>query len=210
MTSIDQVVRTVSVDDAIRGRRSVRRYRSDAVPQEDIAMVLEAARWAPSPHNAEPWRFAVLGSRLARSRLATAMGARWRGDLGRDGIAPEAIEAEIRKSFRRIVEAPAAIVVCLCAEGLDTYPDPWREQAEMLMAAHSVGAAVQNMMLMAYGRGLATGWMCAPLFCPDAVAAALELPADWIAQGLITLGYPVAWPEVRERRPADELVRRVE
>jgi F420 biosynthesis protein FbiB-like protein len=201
---------SLAVEAAIRGRRSVRRYRPDPVSDEDLAAVLEAGRWAPSPHNAEPWRFVVLQTRDARVRLAMAMGRRWREDLGRDGLAADVIEAELRKSFRRITDAPAAIVVCLCADGLDAYPDGPRQQAELLMAAHSVGAAVQNMMLVAYGRGLATGWMCAPLFCPDVVADALGLPSNWIAQGLITAGRPEAWPEARERRPTADLVRRVE
>ncbi len=208
--TLSQGERESAVETAIRGRRSVRRYRPDPVPEEELAVVLEAARWAPSPHNAEPWRFVVLGSREARARLATAMGDRWRRDLGRDSLAPTAIEAEIGKSYRRITEAPAAVVVCLCADGLDAYRDAPRQQAELLMAAQSVGAAVQNIMLVAFDRGLATGWMCAPLFCPEVVADALRLPKGWMAQGLITLGYPVAWPEARQRRPADELVRRVD
>src|SRR5581483_2825555 len=194
------------VDRAIRGRRSVRSFRPDPISNNDLDAVLDAARWAPSPHNAEPWRFVVLRSRAAKDRLARAMGARWGEDLARDGWAPDAIEAEQRKSIRRIVEAPAGIVVCLTSEGLDAYPDAGRQRAELMMAAHSVGAAVQNMMLAAFARGLATGWMCAPLFCPDVVREALGLSADLNPQGLITIGYPVAWPKVRERRPTAELV----
>ncbi len=196
----------VSIEQAIRGRRSVRRYRPDPVPDEDVSAVLDAARWAPSPHNAEPWRFVVLADRESRVRLAEAMGERWRADLAGDSVAPETIEAEVRSSFRRITGAPVAIVVCLTREGLDEYPDSARQQAELLMAAHSVGAAVQNMMLAAYDRGLSTGWMCAPLFCPDVVIAALGLPSDWIAQGLITLGYPAKSPDAAARGPLEKLV----
>lgn len=195
-----------SVEQAIRGRRSVRRYRPDPVPDEDVSAILDAARWAPSPHNAEPWRFVVLADRDAKIRLAEAMGERWRADLAGDSVAPEMIEAELRKSVRRISGAPAAIVVCLTREGLDDYPDSARQQAELLMAAHSVGAAVQNMMLAAHDRGLATGWMCAPLFCPEVVVAALGLPSDWVAQGLITLGYAATSPEAPTRGPLDQLV----
>lgn len=194
------------VGQAIEGRRSVRKYRAEPVSEANLSAVLEAARWAPSPHNAEPWRFVLLRTREAKERLALAMGSRWSEDLARDGLGAEAIAAELRQSHRRITEAPVAIVVCLCREGLDQYPDAARQQAELLMAAHSVGAAIQNMMLVAYERGLASGWMCAPLFCPDVVAEALGLPPDLVAQGLITLGYPVVWPEARQRRPMSELV----
>ena len=194
------------VDDAIRGRRSVRRYRQDPVSDSDLEAVLDAARWAPSPHNAEPWRLVVLRSKSAKERLALAMGQRWAEDLRRDGLAPELIEKELRTSHARITGAPVVAVVCLTDEGLDHYPDPNRQQAETMMAAQSVGAAVQNMMLAAYARGLATGWMCAPLFCPEVVVEALGLPQGYVAQGLITIGYPADWPPVRARRPMRELV----
>jgi F420 biosynthesis protein FbiB-like protein len=195
-----------AVDSALHGRRSVRAYRTDPISEEDLAAILDAARWAPSPHNSEPWRFAVLRGAAAKERLVAAMGARWAGDLSRDGVAPEIIERELRESNRRITEAPIVVIVSLTSEGLDTYPDPIRQQAELLMAAHSVGSAVQNIMLAAYARGIATGWMCAPLFCPEVVVKALGLPTELSPQGLITMGYPVSWPRLRKRRAMDDLV----
>lgn len=190
----------------LKGRRSVRDYLPAAVPEEDLEAVLDAGRWAPSPHNAEPWRFVVLRQLEAKERLCAAMGRRWQTDLAADGVASDLIAGEVRKSRERITGAPIVILACLCNDGLDQYPDAHRQQAELLMAAHSLGAAVQNIMLAAYARGLATGWMCAPLFCPDVVLEALDLPTGLFPQGLITLGYPRAWPKVRARRPMPELV----
>jgi len=196
-------------DIVLKGRRSIRRYLPDPVPEEDLQVILEQSRWAPSPHNSEPWRFAVLRTPEVKERLAAAMAERWVQDLQGDGWTPEAIERELRISRRRIVEAPVVIVACLVDEGLDEYPDPTRQLNEQLMAAHSLGAAVQNVMVGAYARGLGTCWMCAPLFCPDVVVHALDLPTEYKPQGLITLGYPVAWPDARERRPMPDLVMEV-
>jgi len=194
------------IDRVITGRRSVRRYLTDAVAEADLDAILDAARWAPSPHNSEPWRFVVLRGAEIKERLAAMMGERWQHDLERDGVAAAAIAAELRRSHRRITESPVVVVVCQSREGLDDYPDPARQQAELVMAAHSVGAVVQNMMLSAYARGLATGWMCAPLFCPDVVADALCISREFVAQGLITIGYPESWPAQRARRSMTELV----
>src|SRR5690349_24629168 len=69
----------------IQGRHSVRRYHDHPVPRELIEQVLEAARWAPSPHGRLPWRFAVLTKPALRSRLADAMGDEWRRQLAMDG-----------------------------------------------------------------------------------------------------------------------------
>jgi nitroreductase len=74
------------------------------------------------------------------------------------------------------------------------------------MAVQSIGAAIQNMLLMAYDLGLDTGWMCAPLFCPDIARVALGLSETLIPQALITVGYAAADPKRRERLPLEELI----
>jgi F420 biosynthesis protein FbiB-like protein len=195
-----------SVSQAIRGRRSVRSYRTDPVSDQDLNAVVDAARWAPSPHNSEPWRFVVVRTGAAKQRLATAMAERWQVDLASDGMSPEAIARELRLSHRRLTGAPVLLLVCLTDEGLDQYPDAQRAAAELTMATQSVGAAVQNAMLEAHARGLGTGWMCAPLFCPATVRGALGLSDDLSPQGIITLGYGLRQPPTRERRPLRDLL----
>jgi len=70
------------------------------------------------------------------------------------------------------------------------------------MAVQSVALAAQNLLLMAHAEGLGACWVCAPLFCPDVVRDVLSLPADWEAQGLITMGYP-AEQRTKTREPLD-------
>jgi nitroreductase len=74
------------------------------------------------------------------------------------------------------------------------------------MAAQSVGAALQNVMLAAHARGLATCWLCAPLFCPEVVVATLGLAPALYPQALLTLGYPAAPPPPRDRLPLGSLL----
>ena len=91
-------------------------------------------------------------------------------------------------------------------EILDEYPDPARQEAETLMAAHSLGAALQNVMLAAHANGLASCWMCAPVFCSDVVRDALALPAYLIPHAIVTIGYPARPPRERERPSVDQIV----
>jgi F420 biosynthesis protein FbiB-like protein len=197
---------TLNLMEIIRGRRSVRRYQDRPVPRELIEEILEAARWAPSPHGRQPWRFAVLTRDAPKRALAAAMGDEWRRQLALDGQAPEVIETRFAKSRERIIRAPTIIIPCLYLADLDVYPDAARSAAEMTMAIQSLGCAVQNMLLMAYSLGLDGGWMCAPLFCPEVVVAALDLDAALIPHALITLGYAAADPVRRERLPLDRLI----
>ncbi len=190
----------------MKGRRSVRAFLPQPVDRDVIMQILEAARWAPSPHGRQPWRFVVLTRPEARERLAAAMGDDWRRQLALDGQDEALISLRQRKSHERITGAPVVIVPCLYLEDLDTYPDQERQAAETTMAVQSLGCAIQNMLLTAYSLGLDTGWMCAPLFCGDTVRAALDLDAALIPHALIPLGYPAKDPVRRPRRPLDELI----
>jgi F420 biosynthesis protein FbiB-like protein len=120
------------------------------------------------------------------------MGERLRADLTADGVAPELIARDVSRSYSRISGAPLAILVCLSMADMDRYPDARRNEAEYNMAVQSVAMAAQNLLLAAHAEGLGACWMCAPLFCPDVVRHALDLPQDWQPQALITLGYPAA------------------
>ena len=175
--------------DLIRTRRSIRRYTKEAVATTLIRRLLEAAAWAPSAHNRQPWRFAVITKSGDKDRLATAMGLRLRADRTADGDDPAEIERDVSRSYARLTGAPVLIVVCLSMVDMDAYPDPVRKHNEWVMAAQSTAMAAQNMLLQAHAEGLAACWVCAPLFVPGLVRATLELPPDWEPQGLISLGY---------------------
>jgi coenzyme F420-0:L-glutamate ligase/coenzyme F420-1:gamma-L-glutamate ligase len=195
--------------DVIPERRSIRRYQPAPIPDALIERLLAAACWAPSAHNRQPWRFAVLRDAAPKARLAQAMGARLAADRRRDGDDPTAIAADVARSHARISGAPAVVAACLTLADMDRYPDPARAAAEHLMAVQSTAMAVQNLLLAAAAEGLGACWMCAPLFCPDAVRAALALPDDWQPQALVTLGHPASAGKPATRRPLAELVREI-
>jgi F420 biosynthesis protein FbiB-like protein len=171
-------------------RRSIRRYRPDSVPQDIIKQILTAAAWAPSAHNRQPWRFAVITKDTTKHKLAAAMGQKLRADLAADGLAPDLIEKDTSRSYQRLTNAPLLILLCLTMADMDSYPDAQRQQNEHLMAVQSTALAGQNLLLAAHTLGLGACWMCAPLFSPNIVRQTLNLPADWQPQALITLGYP--------------------
>jgi len=190
----------------LQNRRSVRKYQAHPVSRELIEQVLEAARWAPSPHGRQPWRFVVLTRQEVKLWLADRMGDTWRQNLEMDGQDTEIVNIRLEKSRERILKAPVIIIPCLCLEDLDHYPDEKRQADETIMAIQSIGAAIQNMLLMAYDMGLDTGWMCAPLFCPEVVCEALDLDKRLIPHALVTMGYAAADPKRRERLPLSSLI----
>lgn len=196
----------LSFADLVRGRRSVRAYRAEPVPRALIEQILEAARWAPSPHGRMPWRFVVLTRPQAKEALTAAMGEEWERQLRFDGDPPAVFERRLERSRDRIRSAPVCVIPCLYLEDLDVYPDPVRQEAERMMAVQSLGCAAQNMLLAAYDLGIDSGWLCAPLFCAPAVRLALDLPPAFHPHALLTFGYAAREPKRRPRLPLAELV----
>ncbi|HEV2109610.1 MAG TPA: TIGR03668 family PPOX class F420-dependent oxidoreductase [Thermomicrobiales bacterium] len=198
--------RLLELESVIRGRRSVRAFTGEPVPRAVIERAIEAAGWAPSPHGRQPWRFAVVESADRKLTLTNAMAATWQEQLELDGQDTEIVQTRLRKSRERLLTAPILLVPCLYLEGLDDYPDPGRQEAEATMAVQSIGAAIQNLLLMIHASGYDAGWMCAPLFCPDVVRDALGLDAALIPHALITVGRAAKDPIRRPRLPLDDLI----
>jgi coenzyme F420-0:L-glutamate ligase / coenzyme F420-1:gamma-L-glutamate ligase len=198
--------RADTVEELLLRRRSVRRYTSEPVAGAVLEKLLRAAICAPSAHNSQPWRFAVMQTLGPKERLARAMGERLRTDRTRDGDRIDLIESDIARSFARITGAPVVVIVCLTMEDTDPYPDERRRSAERQMAVQSTAMAMQNLQLAASAAGLGASIMCAPLFCPDIVSEVCELPSAWKPQGLVTIGYPANAGKPFTRRPLNDVV----
>jgi coenzyme F420-0:L-glutamate ligase / coenzyme F420-1:gamma-L-glutamate ligase len=91
------------------------------------------------------------------------------------------------------------IVMYLSMQDTDRYPDERRRSLERTMAIQSVAASIQNLLLTAHDLGLGSCWMCAPVFAPDVVRDVLQLPDDWDAQAMVTLGYPADVGKPKDR-----------
>jgi coenzyme F420-0:L-glutamate ligase/coenzyme F420-1:gamma-L-glutamate ligase len=196
---------SLSLLDIIKDRRSVKEYSSKEVSEEVLFRILEAGRWAPSAHNAQPWRFIVIRDSALKQKLAEDMASRWDEDLRKNRILREHRESLIKASVERFGNAPVVIVACLTMEDMDEYPDDRRKKIEYVMAVQSVAAAIENVLLAAHGEGLGSCWFCAPLFCLDVVRKTLRIPKHVDPQALIILGYPASKPNPPPRKPLEDI-----
>ncbi len=195
----------MELHEAIQRRASVRRFSAEPVPSAVIDTLLEAAALAPSAHGRQPWQFVVIAPGKSRQRLVDAMAVEWRQHLAADGVDAPQIAERHAASAARIVSAPALLMPCIDRNLLDVYPDTHRQQAEYSMAAQSIGCAIQNILLSAVALGYDAGWMCAPVFCGEAVRRAFALPVTLDPQALIPIGRMATAPKRRPKRPASAL-----
>ncbi len=196
----------MDVKTAIHTRRSVRRYKSTPVPKELVLELLEAANLAPSATNRQPWEFIVV-HRSYLDRLEETLKDAFRERVA--GVSEEAMRRAIKELslpeddsgdrlkalgtfYRTLGGAPVAVGVCLPKE-----KDPWAWKNNLSDAA----AAIENLLLAAWGRGLGTCWMTGPLKArADAIAAFLGVPADRELAAIVTLGYPDHQPPMPPKK----------
>jgi nitroreductase len=196
----------------IQDRRSIREYAAEPVSDENLDMVLEAGRLAPSGENAQPWRFIIVRDPETRKKLGAVAG----GGSGRRFTA-EFVTQKMQERFTSLqdeekkkaafakltsgqvsaflADAPVDIVVC---GKKDVWDMPF-----------DTSAAIENMLLMATSLGLGACWVIAP--CIDIrdeerVKTLLGLPEGVKAVSIISIGHPTRPHKPRPRLPIKDLV----
>lgn len=193
----------------LRSRRSTRRFKPGAPEDAVIQRIIETATCAPSAHNRQPWRFAVLTDPQPKIRLAELLAADFRRDLAADQLDEQEIASRLTRSQNRIKDAPLVIVLCMDTSEMDVYPDQKRSAAERAMAMQSTAAAGLQLQLAAHAEGLSSVWTCSPLFAPETVRAALALPAAWEPQAMFFIGTALDAPKVKELKPLADVILRI-
>ena len=163
--------------EAIRGRRSIRRYQDRPVEWEKIAQVLDAARLAPSWKNMQCWRFLVLTASEARQSLA--------------GVFPDDNPGK-----GAIASAPVLVVVCA---------DPTRSGVENGIEYYVADTAIafEHLCLAAHALGLGSCWM--GWYDEEPIRKTLGIPEGIRIVGITPLGYPAQDPKPRPRKELSEI-----
>jgi nitroreductase len=151
----------MELTEAIKKRRSIRKYKRDPIPDDSITEVLQAGMDAPSAGNLQARYFYVVRDLALRRYLASAA---------------------YDQNF--IKQAPVAVVVCADHRIQTTYG----ERGITLYAIMDCAAAIQNMMLCAYSLGLGSCWVGA--FNEKEVTKCLSIPSHLRPVAIVPLGYP--------------------
>jgi len=202
----------LSVLEAIRSLRSMRRLKPDPVEPEKIRLILEAAGKAPSGGNAQPWEFIVITDTAVKTRLRelTMQGletyAKSNLRIPKDAI-PEFLSPTnpVTLMAQNTDKVPVVILACLNTKRAKRLSDEWAWLEEQANWA-SVFPAVQNLLLAARALGLGTAISVFPLFRLRELKLLLRLP-DFIKPGiLIYIGYPTSRFSEPKRMPIEAFI----
>jgi nitroreductase len=165
--------------EAIKGRRSIRAFKNQAIPEETVEKLIDSARWAPSAGNIQPWVFVIVRKPDVKRKLS---------------------EAALNQEY--IKEAPVVIVVC-ADENRSSMGYGMR--GKTLYCLQDTAAAIQNILLTAYSLSLGTCWIGA--FNETLAKTALNVPEGVKPVAIVPVGYPDEFPRQRSRRSFNEVVR---
>jgi nitroreductase len=167
----------MEVEEAIKGRRSIRAFKPQDIPEETVERLIDAARHAPSAGNIQPWEFIIVRKPETKTKLVQAT----------------------HQSF--IEEAPVVIVVCADENRSSTR---YGIRGETLYCIQDTAAATQNILLTAHSLGLGTCWIGA--FNEDEAKKALKTPVGIRPVAMIPIGYPNRIPSQRGRRSLSQII----
>jgi nitroreductase len=168
----------MDVLDAIKGRRSIRVFQEKDVSAETVEKLIDAARWAPSAGNIQPWEFIIVRKSEIKRKLA---------------------EVAFGQSF--IEEAPVVIVVCADE---NRSSQGYGVRGKTLYCIQDTAAAIQNVHLAAYALGLGTCWVGA--FREEEARKILKIPQGVRPVAIIPVGYAAEAPSLPSRRPINQIV----
>jgi len=168
----------LDVFEAIRNRRSIRAYTSKEVSEEEVKKLIDAARWAPSAGNIQPWEFIIVRDAKIKRGLSVAA---------------------LDQTF--IEEAPVVIIVCA-----NQRRSAWGygQRGSTLYCIQDTAAAIQNLLLAAHAMGLGACWIGA--FQEEDARKVLNLPMGVRPVAIIPVGHPAEKPMASSRKPISEIV----
>ena len=179
----------MELEEAIRGRRSVRRFRSDPVPKEVLEKILELARWAPSAMNRQNWFFVVVQGekREALQEIFASAFEEFRPNLEK----VFADKPKIIEGMKLFFETYGGAPVLILAYGERGPTGQWD--------THSPAVAVQNLLLAACDAGLGSAWTDGVLIKEAEINALLGIK-DRKLVCVVPIGYPGEQPKAPPRR----------
>ena len=197
--------------DLVKNRRSIRRFKPDPVPDEYIEKIIEAARWAPSGYNSQPWEFLVVKDKGLRDRILQSIDQHKNliADVEATGIKQKMKQMSLPWHDEEMDYHIAPVIIILFADTRTkvALPDMGMRYSDKtgLIFNSGLSCAYIYMQLAATALGLATQWLGAMPNAVKIIEKILGVPEEFEFYKMMPVGYPGYKPRPKLLRPRDIL-----
>jgi len=186
---------TENLLEIIRHRRSVRVYKTGKVTDQQLNLILEAARWAPSGANTQPWEFVVTRDRKKMKRVREIYSNEWRVRKREDPLHYKGLKKDY------VGDVSVLVLACGDARTKQVYLTTRQPADREKLFQASVANAVQQMMLAAASMDLGTVWVSVREEVEPELRELFKVPNPLRLLWVMPIGHPSSWPKAKPRRP---------
>jgi len=187
-------VDTENLLDIIRHRRSVRVYKTGKVTNQQLETILEAARWAPSGANTQPWEFIVTRDRKKMKQVREIYSQEWRDRKKEDPVHYKGLKKDY------VGDVSVLVLVCGEARTKQVYLTTRQPADREKLFQASIANSVQQAMLAAASMNLGTVWVSVREEVEPELRKLFKVPSELRLLWVMPIGHASSWPKAKPRR----------
>mgnify|MGYP006283151899 FL=1 len=205
----------MELEKAIKQRTSIRTFKDDSIPVDDLKKMVQMGGTAPSVNNYQPWKFYVITNRSLMAKMADLVKDKIEQIPENQSKASRNIKSQVEWFATFFENAPALIALSMekyesvLEKGvtvshedinkLRNYPD-----------IQSAGAAIQNILLTAVDMGYGACWLSAPMMAKDGLESLIEVEEPYHLVAFVAVGVPEKDMKPKEKKPLEEIFKLIE
>ena len=196
----------------IETRTSVRNFKDDPVPVDDIKEIVRLASMAPSVNNYQPWKFLAVTNRARLNAMAEAVSMKIQSLPSSKSRASGNVKSQVEWFSTFFSKAPLVIAIVMekyesiLEKGVDISHDDIN-RIRNYPDIQSAGACIENMLLAAVDMGYGGCWLSAPMVASDEISAILDIEEPNQVIAFAAIGKPSGNPKPREKKDVSQLLK---
>ncbi len=200
---------------AIESRTSVRVFKNEQLPLEDLKEIVRLASLAPSVANFQPWRFVIVTNKQLLEDMARKVAMQLENIPANESKASQNVKSQVEWFATFFQDAPALIALAM-----DSYESVLEKGVVMghdeinrmrnYPDIQSAGACIQNMLLAAVDMNYGACWLSAPMIAKNTLEKMLGLDENWNLIAFVAIGIPAKIPVKKPAKKLEDMIKVIE
>ena len=205
----------MELEKAIKQRTSIRSFKNEQIPVEDLKKMVQMGGTAPSVNNYQPWKFYVITNKRLMEKMADLVKDKIEQVPENESKASRNIKSQVEWFATFFENAPALIAMTMeeyesvLEKGVTVSHDDINKMRNY-PDIQSAGAAIQNILLTAVDMGYGACWLSAPMIAKEGLASLIGVEEPYHLVAFVAVGIPEKDMKPKEKKPLDEIFKLIE